>query len=272
MSQLFSLQCLFCQHLNPPDAADCSCCEGQLNLQPCRQCGAVDLRTATKCYRCGAGFSAIDASELDFSLPTWMVDKMPGAGVAVSQLDHPVARLSDSNRTRQTIDRTRLPAPSATVSDWSRGKAIAIVAIPLLSIATTVAIYMNRGYSIEPTPAQTEPQTQTQNKTQTQAPSQAVGDIPVGRLANEAEPSLGETAVTAASKPVATIPTLPASVNRPAKQPSPIPSGTGPALPAPPSAAADAKAKAPQNSAAEKCPPAIAALGLCDPDPPQEKP
>jgi ribosomal protein L40E len=58
MSSSLSLQCLFCQHINPAGASFCNGCGSQLNLQPCLQCDTVDNRTATHCYKCGAPFSS----------------------------------------------------------------------------------------------------------------------------------------------------------------------------------------------------------------------
>ena len=56
MSSIFSLQCLFCKHLNPSGAIFCNECGTQLNMQPCEQCGAIDARDAKNCHKCGAEF------------------------------------------------------------------------------------------------------------------------------------------------------------------------------------------------------------------------
>ena len=56
MSSIFSLQCLFCKHLNPSGAIFCNECGTQLNMQPCEQCGAIDARDARNCHKCGTEF------------------------------------------------------------------------------------------------------------------------------------------------------------------------------------------------------------------------
>lgn len=278
MSQLNSQQCLFCQHFNPPDAVDCRHCDEQLNLQPCHRCGAVDLRTATKCYRCGARFSPGDASEFDFSVPPWIVERPSNPQVAAPKVDYPAARLAHSQRARKWVDQTHSLATATTPADRPRGKRMAIVAIPLLAIATAVALYWYGGNPLEPT--------------RTQGPSQAVNDRPVGRSPEEFTPAkTAETgtpvngaaangaapnaaaAVIAASKPVGMIRPTPAKANRTAetlslKRSDPEASAAASSLPA-----AEAKPSTPDDqSDAEKCPPAVATLGLCNPGPPREKP
>ena len=57
MSKIPPLRCLFCNHRNPASARYCSDCAAELHLQPCNQCGAIDNRTATTCYKCGAQFN-----------------------------------------------------------------------------------------------------------------------------------------------------------------------------------------------------------------------
>ena len=56
MSSTPPLQCLFCKQLNPADAIFCNECGTQLNLKPCKRCGARDDRAAEKCSKCGALF------------------------------------------------------------------------------------------------------------------------------------------------------------------------------------------------------------------------
>jgi hypothetical protein len=50
------LRCLFCSHVNPAGARFCNDCGSPADLQPCRVCNAVDKRTASHCYQCGAAF------------------------------------------------------------------------------------------------------------------------------------------------------------------------------------------------------------------------
>lgn len=63
MSSIFSLQCLFCKHLNPAGAIFCNECGTQLNMQPCEQCGAIDARDARNCHKCGTEFPLAAATE-----------------------------------------------------------------------------------------------------------------------------------------------------------------------------------------------------------------
>ena len=72
MSSIFTLQCLFCKHLNPAGAIFCNECGTQLDMQPCEQCGAIDARDAKNCHKCGA----------EFPLPAIPVpDTVPALGI-----------------------------------------------------------------------------------------------------------------------------------------------------------------------------------------------
>ena len=57
MSKIPPLRCLFCNHRNLASARYCNDCAEPLHLQPCNQCGAIDKRTASTCYKCGAQFN-----------------------------------------------------------------------------------------------------------------------------------------------------------------------------------------------------------------------
>ena len=57
MSKIPPLRCLFCNHRNLASARYCNECAAELHLQPCNQCGAIDNRTASTCYKCGAQFN-----------------------------------------------------------------------------------------------------------------------------------------------------------------------------------------------------------------------
>jgi hypothetical protein len=48
------LQCPYCDHLNPNDAAFCNACGCRLHLKLCNQCEAVNDQDVTSCYQCGA--------------------------------------------------------------------------------------------------------------------------------------------------------------------------------------------------------------------------
>lgn len=50
-------QCLFCNHLNPVGESFCNECGSQLQLQQCDLCGSINKRSARVCYKCGAAFT-----------------------------------------------------------------------------------------------------------------------------------------------------------------------------------------------------------------------
>lgn len=57
MSSLPPVQCLLCNHLNPAGVRFCNDCGSQLHLLPCEKCGVMNKRNASNCYKCGAGFT-----------------------------------------------------------------------------------------------------------------------------------------------------------------------------------------------------------------------
>ena len=264
MSQIPVLQCLFCQHLNPADAVFCDDCGGQLNLQPCDRCGAVDSRTATNCYKCGAEFSLPVAPGLDFPLTPAIVDKeLPyptsiDPGVADSEAAHLNQGLNYSHPERQPVDEVLSPETSATATRSRRGTPVAILALLLLLITAAVSVYLYRGKPAQPA--------------RTQGQKQAVTDVSGARKPGESAPSTGAAGMDAALKPVDTVQTPAAGANKPGKTPSLTPPGADAALAARPLSATDAEIKPLQDlSIVEKCPPAVATLGLCNPDTQQEK-
>ena len=265
MSQIPSLQCLFCQHLNPADTVFCEDCGGQLNLQPCDRCDAVDSRTATKCYKCGAEFSRPVAPGLDFPLtPAIVEDELPcptsiDPGVAGSEAEHLNHGLTYAHPELQPVDEVLAPEPSATATRSPRGTPVAILALLLLLITAAVSVYLYRGQPAQPA--------------RTQGQKQAVTDVSGARKPGESAPPTGAAGMDAALKPVDAVQTPAAGANKTAKTPSVTPPGAEAALAARPLPATDAEIKTLQDlSIVEKCPPAVATLGLCKPDTQQEKP
>jgi ribosomal protein L40E len=250
VSQSFSVLCLFCHHLNSPDAVDCRHCEEQLNLQPCRRCGAVDLRTATKCYRCGGAFSPTDAQEFDYTVPPWVVEKPSARGVAVSRVGLSHTRRGDSSVQRTAAEPSYSWATSAPPTGGAHGKQVVILTILLLTISTAFAVYVYRGRNVVPAPAQ--------------VPDQVISETPGARLPEDSAPSNGATAPVAASKPARPVQMTPASRNGADAE--------FPPAPRPPPTTVAETATPPERSADDKCPPAVATLGLCDSTPPSEKP
>ncbi len=265
MSQLPSLQCLFCQHLNPSDADYCNSCDGQLNLQPCVRCDAVDIRTATHCYKCGAAFSLPVAPGLDFPRTPAIVDKETSdptaadSGIADAKAEQLHARRAYSHFERPSLDESPSPATFATATKLRRGPPVAILAVLLLLITTAVAVYLYRG--------------QSPQAAQTQVQNQAVHDVSGARKPAESAPSHGAAGMGAALQPMDPVPTPPSRVNPPEKTPPRTPPGADAAQAARPLSAADGETKTlPDVSVVDKCPPAVATLGLCNPDIQQEKP
>lgn len=131
------LQCLFCQHLNRPDAEYCSHCDAQLNLQPCDHCGAVDLRVKTHCYQCGARFPRPDPR----SLPARFTPAVPD-----QQAAYPVAarmRVADAPADIS-------PATFANPARGWRSRQAMVAAALLLAVAAAAAAYWYRGQTIAP--------------------------------------------------------------------------------------------------------------------------
>lgn len=265
MSQLHSLQCLFCQQLNPSDADYCNSCDGQLNLQPCVHCDAVDLRTATHCYKCGAAFSLPAAPGLGLLRTPAIVGRESSAPTATNPAasdtepeQHDALR-TYSHSERQPLEESPSPARSATAANSRRGAPAAILGILLLLITASVAFYLYRGH--------------TPQAARTQIQNQAVQDVPGARKPEESAPSQGAAGMDAALKPMDPVQTPPSRLNPPVKTPSPTPPGADAARAARPLPGTDGGTKAVQDlSVDEKCPPAVATLGLCNPDTQQEKP
>ena len=55
-----ALQCLSCEHANPPDAKFCQECGSALNVKLCQQCEAINGAKAERCYKCDSPFVARD--------------------------------------------------------------------------------------------------------------------------------------------------------------------------------------------------------------------
>jgi hypothetical protein len=120
-------------------------------------------------------------------------------------------------------------------------------------------VYLYRGHTAQPA--------------RTQGQTQAVTDVSGASKPSESAPSNGAAGTDAALKPAETVQTPAASANKPEETPPLTPSGADAALAARPLPATDAEIKTLQDlSAVEKCPPAVATLGLCNPDNQQEKP
>lgn len=238
MSQIAYIQCLFCQHLNPSDADYCDSCDGQLNLQPCDRCGAVDHRTAKNCYKCGSKFPSPGKPQYDRLLTPAI------AGVH----DRP----THAQLERPSTDKMLLPQTWASATPVRRGMPVGVVAMLLVLAATVVFVYLYRG--------------DTEHRAQTLGPQESVVEVPGAGQSRETATANRAAGWDASSTPAAPVRMPPGNANSPAK-----PSSTKQA--ASPLPASSAEMDAPQDQAvAEKCLPAVAALGLCNLDNQQKRP
>lgn len=227
MSSIPSLRCLFCQHLNPAGAVFCNDCGGQLNLQPCERCGAIDSRTATNCYKCGAEFPVPVAPEPDALPAPAIPDKEP----------------SYASPEPQAVDEVLSSETAATAAPSRRRLHVAVLAFLLVVASAVVSVYLYEGQ-------------QARQQGENPGQKQAVTGLPSAPSAQ---------ATDTVRKPAA-------GTMEPENTPSPAPPGADVARTARPLPATDAEVKARQDSPiVEKCPPAVATLGLCNPEIPQEK-
>lgn len=94
MSQASSLQCLFCDQLNPSGARFCNDCGSQLHLQPCDRCGAINKRSAKTCHSCGAGFirpATPAPDDAPARLEEQLAERAPSDGGSAFEHAHPSA-------------------------------------------------------------------------------------------------------------------------------------------------------------------------------------
>ena len=118
MSKIPPLRCLFCNHRNPASARYCNACAAELHLQPCKQCGAIDNRTATTCYKCGAQFNVPAAPKRAPPPAAPELAAVPAAPVAESApappiLEHQIAKpiLNDGGFAIERAFLSESPAP-----------------------------------------------------------------------------------------------------------------------------------------------------------------
>ena len=57
-----SVNCSFCDHVNPVDAKFCNECGAGLGLRPCAQCEAINDVSAAYCHQCGAPLATAAAT------------------------------------------------------------------------------------------------------------------------------------------------------------------------------------------------------------------
>jgi hypothetical protein len=259
-----ALQCLFCQNFNPANADYCNKCDEQLNLQPCYRCGAVDLRTASHCHQCGGDFSpgVLPAGDFQFRPSNFDQESIgptpAGARAPKSRSPRPGGPLAHSRLDRKSVDDVipveKLPPAGAA----RRGPSFAVWGLLFLLMAA-VGVYFHLGQSARVD----RPQGGAQ-------PASAAVDPPTAR--DSAAPDRA-SALDAVSPPTNTGPALRASANETVQRDSLAAPGAEAAVEPRPLAGADAGSDTVRAPATGKtCPPAVAALGLCNLDVPREKP
>ncbi|NDP39162.1 MAG: hypothetical protein GZ093_10510 [Rhodoferax sp.] len=248
MPSIAPLQCLFCRHLNPAGASFCNDCGSQLNLQPCEQCGAIDDRAATNCYKCGAEFTSPAAPGLNAPLAlTTLENQRTYPALNSSSVAGPPAALP--------MDEAASPEMRGRATGSRRGT---LVAVPVLVLTLLAAFVYYYGRSGQPGPLQDVQQV---------APAVSTAPTPARSM-----PSVEVKKIDTAVSPTDTPPTRATGTVAAAKTPSPVPATVGTALPVRLPSASSAEVTTRQDPPLfDECPQAVAALGLCHPGPTQEK-
>ena len=236
MSQVASIQCLFCKRLNPAGAIFCNECGTQLNMQPCDRCGAIDARTSMNCYKCGAEFP---------------LHEMPENRLAHEPMAGSQDVVPNTADVAGPPDPTNRQAPGGVIAKTQLTRLIAGVALSLALIAAATFVYFDRG----------QPGHLTQKPEVEQRISAVSGRTGPAETPQAAQPAAMSTPAGPTAKPAG-------GVDASGKaSPTPSPSAGPPAAPRPPSANdANAAAARKESLTSTDCPQAVATLGLCNPD------
>lgn len=247
MSSLPPVQCLLCSHLNPAGVRFCNDCGAQLHLQPCEQCGVMNKRNASKCYKCGAGFTLPPAPAVK-----------PASEVFYNQLARPV--LSDVVLAKE---RTLVPKPlarqvDATVASTAGATTGSERSWWLASLVILLAtVGMSGYYYFVPSAAVPKTQGAILADSHLSGTPIAGGATPsTVTPQNDAAPVPGNTTSTPASGASGLDKAL--ALGLP---------GPGPAMTVRSSSPTDVQATTGQDPPPlfKECPPAVAALGFCNP-------
>ena len=232
MLSMSTLQCLFCQHITPAQAAFCNECGQALNLRPCPQCQASNERNATTCQRCNA----------ELSVPS---GQAPGA---VSSL---WSRTRDGAR-----DSPMLSEMGATTNSARRRMLLVVAALAVALLGYGASVYF---YGM---PAQ-RPTSQTQSATPdtpdtAQADPKDSADSADTPRSNSALPSTATAPQDSRRQTPELPPAAALGLSDEAAPSSSASSATSSSAPASTSSSTPSPAFA-------ACSPAVAALGLCQP-------
>lgn len=262
MSSTPPLQCLFCKHLNPADAIFCNACGNQLNLQPCKRCGAIDDRAAEKCYKCGASFTLPVQPEPESLLAPAILGKelasstQSDAGPAGTLPTQPTHDLAGAPPESQWAAQTRFSETGANATRSRRRWLVAIGVLLLALAIDTVSVYSYYG----------EPEQLAQTEIEkTEVVKQAVPEVPVEPKPDGLTPQDPVMPVDAALKPEDTASKVATRSEVPEKVPPRAPPKAVSALAVRPLPATAAPVKSRQEPPVfNECPQAVATLGLCN--------
>jgi ribosomal protein L40E len=223
---MLPLDCLFCAHKNPPGAKFCNECGSPLHLAPCKQCDAINSLNETHCYQCGAALVPLDAP----AQPAQSELELTGAARPSSEsrpepeASEPALHEPEGPRVRDAA-LPRARALDARRSWWDGFMAAAATAVVVLAIAGGgVFYYLHEGSRAGEPPAP--------------APS---------------EP------------PRAQAPKAPSAAGQSGGVPAQIPARAVASLPPPADGREADQAVRPSAATAEPvCPPAVAAMALCE--------
>jgi ribosomal protein L40E len=76
---MLSLRCLFCDHVNPPDAKFCNHCGSSLQVKLCGRCKAVNDEAATTCLKCRTNFPVLSTGSVSPPMSSAQENASPSA-------------------------------------------------------------------------------------------------------------------------------------------------------------------------------------------------
>lgn len=261
-------QCPYCDHVSPPGSKFCGECGAALHLLPCPHCGAVnDITVKTACYRCHGELREGAAAALN---------TLPAPASSEKQIA-PASR--PPNVARDVVGEMIAEPPARQRPHWL------VVGIVLIAfVAAGYFAYRQRSVLEVPEPARVvappaSPATKKDNSADGKTDANAIRGAIV-KMPLESTPDVSPSATASAKKSSAAnaaaapavelIPTKPDAESRGesatlSKTPTPATSRSN---------AAKAGTRAETSTGLEKrattigpCTEAVAALGLCSPDP-----
>lgn len=269
-------QCPYCDHVSPPGSKFCGECGAALHLLPCPHCGAVnDITVKTVCYRCHGELRESAAPAL-YTQPS--LNTLPAPTSSATQIES-VSSLR--NVARDVMGEVIAEPPVRQRPHWL------VVGIVLIAfVAAGYFAYRQRSVLEVREPARvvappasstTKTDNSADGKTDTNAIRGAIVKMPlesspdVSPPATATAPAKKSSAASGAAAPaVELIPTKPGAESR--RESAALLKTPTPATPR--SNAAKAGTRAETSTGLEKraptigpCTEAVAALGLCSPDP-----